>query len=222
MATSLWDTAPPTPSAPPTQGGSSLWSTSPAGGHKGSSLWDTSPTKTPVAGTQRGSFLGPLGRVLDAQRWAVAKGLTGETDPDKQRASYRHSLHLDDIYNAVPHPVKGLIDFGLDTAADPFTYETGVGGAIEQAGIRGAKLLSPLAKAAMKVAPQGVRTAVKDAGDIAQTVRHGLTRNLVPGGAAVGDLENQRGRGARDLLLGASGKHALNEAEMKRAFVKTI
>jgi hypothetical protein len=82
-----------------------------------------------------------IGRVLDAQRFAVAKKLTGKNTTDEQMTTIRHAIPgMDWAYNAtlpdtgVPlldsikhwsdHAAQGLIDAGIQTAMDPLTYET--------------------------------------------------------------------------------------------------
>jgi hypothetical protein len=165
-----------------------------------------------------GGRLSPLGEALDYQLHGSLHAATGEADPNKQMKALRTQLGDEDAYERAPWPERGLYDFATQIRYDPLMYETAGFAPLARLGLRGLKALRPLQKEAAAASPKFVRTIGKDVSDIGQAVRHGFTRLLAPGGKDAGELENQRGRGARDILLGASGKHALNEQEMTRAF----
>lgn len=147
--------------------------------------------------------------VFDAQRAAVARHFTGQTDPTKQREAYREKAGLSDIYNDVGkfgplgHAAQGMLDFGTDTLTDPVTYESLAAAPVARGLIRGAKALEPLAN---KVAPEAMKFGKSAAEMFAQFV--------APGGKDVGALEQAQGRGARDTVLGASGKRAAEAEEL--------
>jgi len=118
--------------------------------------WRASSGAVPRTRSNKKSKVMPahnLGEILDWQRAQTQDLLFHGGDSDKNRATLRHKIGLDDpnsflgrtgTYQDAPHWLQGLVDMGLDTATDPVTYETaGMGPLIK--GARGVgRLLSPL------------------------------------------------------------------------------
>jgi hypothetical protein len=165
-------------------------------------------------GSAVGTGASALGNMLDAQRWGVAKGLTGQSDTGDQREAYRKAIGFDPLYKRLPHAVQGAADVGLDTITDPLTYET-LGAKPLLGGLKaGLGAMSSLGKAGLSRMPDVVQKGAQGAGDIGQGISEAWTRMKAPGGSGVGQLEIEQGRPARDLLLGATSKGKAEEDEL--------
>lgn len=162
--------APPTP-APPTL--PSGWHPVPAPAPQ------AGPAPTPPAPASENPFVHALlntgsqaatnlGRALDAQRWAVARQLTGKDSTDEQMTAIRHAVPgMDAVYGAagsavaapgmmsVPgHLLQGGIDTGIQTVMDPLTYET-FGVAPLLRALKAGERLGPAAMRAINSTPLG-------------------------------------------------------------------
>jgi hypothetical protein len=117
------------------------------------------PAENPFVAAGKSTLSG-VGKALDAQRWAAAKVLTGEDDPDKQRTAERKAVGTEGIYQGmgqipvVGHFLQGASDVVQDTVLDPLTAETmGAGPALKALGVAGK--VAPAALKAMDATPYG-------------------------------------------------------------------
>lgn len=122
------------------------------GGSNPYSILSAAPAENPVqhavgaVGNAAKSVATGLGNVLDAQRFGVAKALTGKDNTDDQRTVERNAVGTQGIYDAlgkvpvIGHALQGGSDVLQDTLTDPLTYETlGAGPALKALGL-GAKV----------------------------------------------------------------------------------
>lgn len=103
-----------------------------------------------------------VGSALDAQRWGVAKVLTGESDTNAQMTKIRSGMGVEGAYQAagqipvIGHALQGAADVGIQTGMDPLTYETLFAApAMKALGVAGK--VGPAALKAMDATPLGRR-----------------------------------------------------------------
>lgn len=95
-----------------------------------------------AVGHAAGQVATGVGNLLDAQRYGVAKLLTGKSDTGDQRTAERKAVGTQGIYDAighipvVGHALQGASDVVQDTLTDPLTYETlGAGPILKATGL---------------------------------------------------------------------------------------
>jgi hypothetical protein len=112
-----------------------------------------------------------VGRVLDAQRWGLAKLVTGESDTNNQRTAERKAVGLEGAYQGlgqvpvVGHALQGASDFVQDTVLDPLTYESLGSNVLRRGAAKVGAAASPLVGAAAAKIPQSVKKMADTAHD---------------------------------------------------------
>jgi len=157
----------------------------------------------------------PLGRILDYQRWALAKKLTGETDPDKQLAAIRRKwpgmFITQEQYEKLPDYQKPIEDAAESAALDPLTIETALVGAAARGAYGVARAAAPTLAKVVARAPEGVQDVVKAAGI---AYRKGK-RFFTPGTKA----ETALSKVDRQNLQGATAEMQAEADEIKKRLV---
>jgi hypothetical protein len=168
--------APAAPSAPPPPASGGIdWHAVKQGGPAAAAP----PSVLGQVGNAAKTLATGVGNAMDAQRYGVAKLLTGKDNTDDQRTAERQAVGTQGIYDAmghiplVGHALQGASDVVQDTVTDPLTYETFGAGPI----LKGLGLADKAA-----VAMDRVGKAVTD----------------TPLGAAVHDFTHWGGAVARD------------------------
>ena len=129
-----------------------------------------------------------VGNALDAQRYGLAKLVTGKNTTDEQRTAERGMVGTQGIYDAlgrvpvVGHALQGASDVVQDTVTDPLTYETlGAGPALKALGL-GTKLAGATAKVGKAITDKPAGALLHDTlnwgGEVTRTLGKSTTNTV--------------------------------------------